>query len=83
MVRRATDQQTRYVLGNNDVPNQPVGEFLGKEFLRLKSLANEPIECSICLSAICCDKCCCLLSCGHVFHYFCVSKVSVCPLCRQ
>jgi hypothetical protein len=84
MVRgqRATEIQSRYILGGNETPNQPVGEFLGKEFLRLKGIAKEPMDCSICLEQICCDKCVCLLACGHVFHYMCISKQTTCALCR-
>jgi hypothetical protein len=77
------DRQVRYILGENESPNQPVGEYLTKEYMRLKELASEKMECSICLTGIDCRMCCCLLSCGHSFHYICVKKVSICPLCRQ
>ena len=79
-----TPQQTvRYILGNNETPNQPVSEFLAKEFMRLKGIANENMECSICLEPICCNKCICLLMCGHSFHFVCIQKQSVCALCRS
>ena len=48
MVRQNANNQTqtqtsvRYILGNNETPNQPVSEFLVKEFVRLKNIANEP-----------------------------------------
>ena len=74
---------TRYVLGNNETPNQPVSEFLAKEFIRLKKIANEPMDCPICLDAICCDRCVCVLLCGHYGHYMCLQKQSICPLCRS
>jgi hypothetical protein len=75
-------QSVRYILGNNETPNQPVGEYLGKEFMRLKEIAKEPMECSICLDEICCNRCICLLTCGHHFHFMCIQRTSVCPLCR-
>ena len=76
------EPQVRYMLGNNETPNQPVGEFLAKEFFRLKKIANEPMECSICLDTICCDRCIVVLLCGHVGHFMCLQKQSICPLCR-
>ena len=75
------DKQLRYIF--NESPNQPVGEFLGKEYMRLKENANEPLNCSICLGDICCDKCICLLMCGHSFHLLCIQKTQICPLCRK
>lgn len=74
--------QTRFILGNNETPNQPVGEFLAKEFVRLKGLANEQMDCSICLDPICCTRCVVVLMCGHWGHFMCLQKQSVCPLCR-
>lgn len=75
-------QTVRYILGNNETPNQPVSEFLAKEFMRLKGIANENMECSICLDTICCQRCCVVLQCGHYGHFMCLQKLSICPLCR-
>lgn len=72
----------RYVLGNNETPNQPVSVFLTKEFVRLKQLAGEPMDCSICLESICCVRCCVVLQCGHWGHFLCLQKQLICPLCR-
>ena len=74
---------TRYTLGTQ--PNQPVGLFLAREWFRLKAIANEPMECSICLEAICCDKCVCVLMCGHNYHYSCITQnlTGKCPLCQK
>lgn len=73
----------RYILGNNETFNQPVSEFLSKEFVRLKKIANEPMDCSICLDSICCERCVIVLICGHYGHFMCLQKQSICPLCRQ
>jgi len=71
----------RLVLGTQ--PNQPVGFFLAKEIYRLKTLANEPLECSICLESICCNLCFSVLMCGHGYHYSCIVQnvTGKCPLC--
>jgi len=74
---------TRFVLNNNVTPNQPVGAFLAKEIFRMKKQLNEELNCTICIEDICCDKCYCVLLCGHNFHYVCVSAESICPLCRK
>ena len=76
-------QPVRYILNNNETPNQPVSEYLSKEFMRLKGLAGENMDCSICLDPICCQRCICLLLCGHSFHYMCIQKQSICPVCRS
>ena len=72
---------TRFTLGTQ--PNQPVGSFLSKEYMRLKLQTNEPLECSICLEDICCNRCICVLMCGHHYHFECISKnqTGKCPLC--
>lgn len=73
----------RYTLGTQ--PNQPVSLFLARELFRLKAIANEPMECSICLDPICCDRCVCVLMCSHHFHYSCITQneSGCCPMCRK
>jgi len=73
----------RYILGNNETPNQPVSEFLAKEIVRLKGLAKETMDCPVCLEQICCNRCVVVLICGHYGHFMCLQKQSVCPLCRS
>ena len=80
--RNTAQPNVRYILGNNETPNQPVSEYLTKEFVRLKKLANEQMDCSICLDSICCPRCCVVLQCGHYGHFMCLQKLSICPLCR-
>jgi len=73
---------TRFVLNNNISPNQPVSRFLSQEVFKMKNQLNEELSCSICLESICCDKCYCLLLCGHGFHFVCISSQNICALCR-
>ena len=64
--------------------NQPVSNHLTKEYYEMMKTLAKPMECSICLEAIDCKNCFCLLICGHSFHYNCISRVkpSKCPICR-
>ena len=75
-------QTTRYLIQSIDV-NSPVSDFLVSEFMRLKLLAKETMDCAVCLSEICCEKCFILLQCGHGYHYKCLAKISICPICRS
>lgn len=80
---RSTTEATRFVLNNNVSPNQPVGSYLSQEVYRMKKQLNEELNCSICLEEICCNKCYCMLLCGHGFHFICISSQVVCALCRK
>ena len=84
MVRNNSNsiQTTRYLIQSIDV-NSPVSDFLTNEYIRLKLAAKENMDCAVCLSEICCDKCFVLLNCGHNFHLKCISKITICPLCRS
>ena len=63
-------------------PIRLVKDFLKNQFWQLKKDKGETMECSICLSDIDCEKCFCLLTCGHNFHVCCIFKCTNCPLCR-
>ena len=77
--------RTRSVL-NGESPNQPVSNHLTKEYYSMIKSLGKSLECSICIEPIDCDKCICLLLCGHSFHYSCIMRVEPpikCPLCRN
>ena len=62
-----------------------VGDFLKKNYMEMSNKLEIKHECSICLENICCPKCFTLLTCGHVFCLFCITRCDplCCPLCRQ
>lgn len=62
-------------------PIRLVKDYLKNQFWELKK--NETMECSICLDNIDCQKCFCLLSCGHAYHLCCIIRCNTCPLCRS
>ncbi len=65
------------------------GEYLKKNFWKMSKELGKKYECSVCLEEInCadgCERCFCLLNCGHVFHYPCITRCPQmsCPLCRD
>ena len=73
---------TRYVLNDNETPNQPVSHFFAKEWLRVKTTLNESLDCSICLEPIICPNCITVLLCSHSYHIQCIHTQKICPLCR-
>jgi hypothetical protein len=62
-----------------------VSDYLKKNYLAMCRESGKTHECSICLEVVGgCEKCFCLLSCGHVFHFSCFIKAGPqCPLCRN
>jgi len=78
-----SESQVRFIL-HTHTPNQPVSMFLAKEVMRMKQILHEDLTCSICLETICCDKCICVLSCSHHYHFSCIQQnpTGKCPMCR-
>lgn len=63
----------------------PVSSFLKCQYFELMKQTNNTLECSICLTDVLnCKNCMCLLSCGHAFHFECITQTSTsnCPMCR-
>lgn len=97
--RRATDDELPDIIFDESVCNSlvlqrkiqyilkpiPVKTYLAKTHFNLLKKCNEKIECSICLTSICCENCVTLLSCGHLFHAVCYNDCMSykCPTCNQ
>ena len=80
------EEQIRFVIGAPNLDfNQPVSMFLAKQIMKWKQTLQEDLTCSICLETICCDKCICVLSCSHHYHFSCIqqNQSGKCPMCRQ
>jgi len=66
-----------------------VGDYLKNSFWSMAKTLDKKYECSICLEEIdCkvgCEKCFCLLTCGHIYHLPCIIKVNPlrCPVCTS
>jgi hypothetical protein len=86
MPRKPVDyeNQIRFILDAGLAPNQPVSMYLAKQIMKWKQTLQEDLTCSICLETICCDKCICVLMCGHHYHFNCIyqNQSGKCPMCR-
>lgn len=63
---------------------KPVLPYLKNKYYKLLKDSGANEECVICLTDVLgCVNCLCILSCGHMFHFQCLTDLTACPLCRQ
>ena len=81
---RRSNQEEMYDLTLTVNKNEPVSDFLKNTYYNMKKRLDDDLTCAICLEKIDCERCMCVLTCGHFFHLHEILKLNFkCPVCRS